>query len=85
MVNAIRVKFPNLTNSKTSHDSASGEKLVSCREGRTKKEMAMMRQKSCVDKIRTYSEGGGYKTAKYASGWFPYGEKRQTTFGLLII
>ncbi|KAF8115438.1 hypothetical protein N665_0027s0052 [Sinapis alba] len=47
--------------------SVSDEKLASCRKGRTKKEMAMMRQKSCVDKIRTYSKGGGYKTAKYAS------------------
>ncbi|KAJ0243238.1 putative E3 ubiquitin-protein ligase RF298 [Hirschfeldia incana] len=59
---------PNLTNSKNSHATASGEKLVSCRKGRTKKEMAMMRQKSCVEKIRTtYSKGAGYKTAKYAS------------------
>ncbi|KAJ4876539.1 putative E3 ubiquitin-protein ligase RF298 [Raphanus sativus] len=72
--------FPNVTNYKNSHDSssgevtkrktsvvASGEKLVSGRKGRTKKEVAMMRQKSCVDKIRTYSKGSGYKTAKYAS------------------
>ncbi|AEE82258.1 putative E3 ubiquitin-protein ligase RF298 [Arabidopsis thaliana] len=45
--------------------SVSDEKLVSCRKGRTKKEMAMLRQKSCVEKIRTYSKGGGYKTAKF--------------------
>ncbi|EOA22018.1 hypothetical protein CARUB_v10002541mg [Capsella rubella] len=45
--------------------SVSDEKLVSCRKGRTKKELAMLRQKSCVEKIRTYSKGGGYKTAKF--------------------
>ncbi|KAL1209332.1 putative E3 ubiquitin-protein ligase [Cardamine amara subsp. amara] len=47
--------------------SVSDEKLVSYRKGRTKKEMAMLRQKSCVEKIRTFSKGGGYKTAKFAS------------------
>ncbi|CAH2071856.1 unnamed protein product [Thlaspi arvense] len=51
----------------TSLTSVSDEKLVSCRKSRTKKEMAMLRQKSCVEKIRTYSKGGGYKTAKFAS------------------
>ncbi|VVA89824.1 unnamed protein product [Arabis nemorensis] len=45
----------------------SDEKLVSCRKGRTKKEIAMLRQKSCVEKIRTYSKGSGYKAAKFAS------------------
>lgn len=51
----------------TSLTSVSDEKLVSCRKARTKKEMAMLRQKSCVEKIKTYSKGGGYKTAKFAS------------------
>ncbi|KAL0712636.1 hypothetical protein Bca4012_019614 [Brassica carinata] len=55
------------TKRKNSVAAASGEKLASGRKGRTKKEVAMMRQKSCVDKIRTYSKGSGYKTAKYAS------------------
>ncbi|KAG2330811.1 hypothetical protein Bca52824_001991 [Brassica carinata] len=55
------------TKRKNSIAAASGEKLASGRKGRTKKEVAMMRQKSCVDKIRTYSKGSGYKTAKYAS------------------
>ncbi|XP_010522682.1 PREDICTED: putative E3 ubiquitin-protein ligase RF298 [Tarenaya hassleriana] len=47
--------------------SISDDKLVTGRKGRTKKEMAMLRQKSCVEKIRTYSKGSGYKTAKFAS------------------
>ncbi|KAJ0265027.1 putative E3 ubiquitin-protein ligase RF298 [Hirschfeldia incana] len=72
--------FPNVSNYKNCGEgtkrktsiaataASSGEKLVSGRKGRTKKEVAMMRQKSSVDKIRTYSKGsGGYKTAKYAS------------------
>ncbi|CAN6969817.1 hypothetical protein IGI04_033053 [Brassica rapa subsp. trilocularis] len=51
-----------------SSSSVAASSVVSGRKGRTKKEVAMMRQKSCVDKIRTYSKGsGGYKTAKYAS------------------
>ncbi|KAL1216520.1 putative E3 ubiquitin-protein ligase RF4 [Cardamine amara subsp. amara] len=45
----------------------SDEKLVSCRKGRTKKEIAMLRQRSYVEKIRTYSKGSGYKAAKFAS------------------
>ncbi|KAF3493414.1 hypothetical protein DY000_02053849 [Brassica cretica] len=61
-------KTAKLDYSSSSVAVSSGEKLVSGRKGRTKKEVAMMRQKSCVDKIRTYSKGsGGYKTAKYAS------------------
>nr|VDD27851.1 unnamed protein product [Brassica oleracea] len=61
-------KRKTLASSSSSVAASSGEKLVSGRKGRTKKEVAMMRQKSCVDKIRTYSKGsGGYKTAKYAS------------------
>ncbi|CAE5956420.1 unnamed protein product [Arabidopsis arenosa] len=51
----------------TSFTLVSDEKLVSCRKGRTKKEIAMLRQKSCVEKIRTYSKGSGYKAAKFAS------------------
>ncbi|CAH2039031.1 unnamed protein product, partial [Thlaspi arvense] len=51
----------------TSFTLVSEEKLVSCRKGRTKKEIAMLRQKSCVEKIRTYSKGSGYKAAKFAS------------------
>ncbi|ESQ37980.1 hypothetical protein EUTSA_v10028432mg [Eutrema salsugineum] len=54
-------------NKSTNLTSVSDEKLVPCRKGRTKKDMAMLRQKSCVEKIRTYSKGGGYKTAKFAS------------------
>ncbi|XP_013612308.1 PREDICTED: putative E3 ubiquitin-protein ligase RF298 isoform X1 [Brassica oleracea var. oleracea] len=60
-------KRKTLASSSSSVAAASGEKLVSGRKGRTKKEVAMMRQKSCVDKIRTYSKGSGYKTAKYPS------------------
>ncbi|XP_010481943.1 PREDICTED: putative E3 ubiquitin-protein ligase RF4 [Camelina sativa] len=48
----------------TSFTLVSDEKLVSCRKGRTKKEIAMLRQKSCVEKIRTYSK---CKAAKFAS------------------
>ncbi|KAG7652920.1 Zinc finger RING-type [Arabidopsis suecica] len=51
----------------TSFTLVSDEKLVSCRKGRNKKEIAMLRQKSCVEKIRTYSKGSGYKAAKFAS------------------
>uniref|UniRef100_A0A1J3EDG3 RING-type domain-containing protein n=1 Tax=Noccaea caerulescens TaxID=107243 RepID=A0A1J3EDG3_NOCCA len=51
----------------TSLTSVSDEKLVSCRKVRSKKDMTMLRQKSCVEKIRNYSKGGGYKTAKFAS------------------
>ncbi|CAN8247961.1 unnamed protein product [Cochlearia groenlandica] len=47
--------------------SVSDGRLVSCRKVRSKKELAMLRQKSCMEKIRTYSKGGGYKTAKFAS------------------
>ncbi|CAN8295784.1 unnamed protein product [Cochlearia groenlandica] len=51
----------------TSFTLVSDEKLVSCRKGRTKKEIAMLRQKSCMEKIRTYNKGSGYKAAKFAS------------------
>lgn len=51
----------------TSLTSVSDEKLVSCRKVRSKKDMTMLRQKSCVEKIRNYSKGGGYKSAKFAS------------------
>ncbi|KAF8111758.1 hypothetical protein N665_0073s0110 [Sinapis alba] len=52
----------------TSFTLVSDEKLVSSRKGRTKKEIPMLRQKSCVEKIRTYSKGSGsYKAAKFAS------------------
>ncbi|XP_006306728.2 putative E3 ubiquitin-protein ligase RF4 [Capsella rubella] len=51
----------------TSFTLVSDEKLISCRKGRTKKEIAMLRQKSCVEKIRTYSKCSGYKAAKFAS------------------
>lgn len=54
----------------TSFTLASDEKVVSSRKGRTKKEIPMLRQKSCVEKIRTsYSKGSGgsYKAAKFAS------------------
>ncbi|CDY18168.1 BnaC05g01910D [Brassica napus] len=52
----------------TSFTLVSDEKVVSSRKGRTKKEIPMLRQKSCVEKIRTYSKGSGsYKAAKFAS------------------
>ncbi|CAH8388369.1 unnamed protein product [Eruca vesicaria subsp. sativa] len=52
----------------TSFTLVSEEKSVSSRKGRTKKEIPMLRQKSCVEKIRTYSKGSGsYKAAKFAS------------------
>ncbi|XP_019059711.1 PREDICTED: putative E3 ubiquitin-protein ligase RF298 [Tarenaya hassleriana] len=51
----------------TSLASVFDEKLLPGRKGRTKKEIAMLRQKSCVEKIRTYSKGSDYKAAKFAS------------------
>ncbi|XP_018482737.2 putative E3 ubiquitin-protein ligase RF4 [Raphanus sativus] len=52
----------------TSFTLVSDEKVVSSRKGRTKKEIPMLRQKSCVEKIRTYGKGSGsYKAAKFAS------------------
>ncbi|KAJ0245200.1 putative E3 ubiquitin-protein ligase RF4 [Hirschfeldia incana] len=52
----------------TSYTLVSDEKVASSRKGRTKKEIPMLRQKSCVEKIRTYGKGNGsYKAAKFAS------------------